>query len=152
METLAMQSRSFFAWAAAFVVIAFCAWAGVQWFNNNLNTHFIASKCEHRVEQGVDPGNLQSWATNMLALYSVGHTNYMGPFDAPTGLNAIWRRSPPSVYIKGGYGGEAPYVFIFWGAAAGHWGLSIGRTNFVPAISAYGGRMWKPGIYFWEQF
>jgi hypothetical protein len=144
--------RHFYAWTVPIAILALLAAGGVWWFNNNLNPKFIARKCERRVETSVNPDALRSWSTNLLANHKVGQTNFMGPFDAPASLVSIWGASPPSVYIRGGYGGEEPFVFISWGAAAGHWGLSVGSPSFVPSSPTTGSRRWKPGIYFWEQY
>src|SRR5882724_12198935 len=85
-----------------------------------------ASECERDIREKIDSAELQSWATNLLAQYPVGRTNYNGPFDHPKYLTRVCKRSP-SVYIQGGYDGEESYVRVFWGGGGiGHWGLEIG--------------------------
>jgi hypothetical protein len=110
----------------------------------------IAARCERRIEATVDPVALQSWAMNLLATYSIVKTNYGGPFAPYPGLKNIWEDAPPSVCILGGDTQGEEFVCVIWGAAAGRWGLSIGKPAFVPSMPARGGRMWKPGIYFWR--
>jgi hypothetical protein len=135
------------------VTVAVGACVAFRWFNNTNNPRLIAGKCETRIKQSVDPGALQEWATKLLAQYPVGRTNNAGPFDAPSYLIGIWPKGPPDVYLKGGYRGEEPYVYVFWGGGAiGHWGLSVGSRTFVPMNSGYSVRQWKPGVYFFEDF
>lgn len=131
--------------------IATCFCAAVLWFNNTMNPQYIAATCERRTESGVDPEVVRAWATNLLKQYAVGSTNYMGPFDPPVNLCGIWKRSRPSAFIRGGYDYEEPYMFVVWGAAAGHWGLSVGSPTFVPPDASQGDRLWRRGIYFWRQ-
>lgn len=111
-----------------------------------------AAKCERRVEAAVDAVALQAWATNLLDRYSLAKTNYGGPFPVYAPLKNIWDDAPPSVTIQGGGDQGEEFVYVFWGAAAGHWGLSIGKPSFVPSSRERGGRMWKPGVYFWRDF
>ena len=112
----------------------------------------MASQCERRVEASVDPVALQTWATNLLDQYSVTKTNYGGPFPLYPPLRNIWDKGSPNVGILGGDTQGEEFVCVIWGAAAGHWGLSIGKPRFVPSIAERRGRMWKPGIYFWRDF
>jgi|SRR5208337_3539402 len=113
---------------------------------------WVAGQCERRVEASVDSHALQDWATNLLNQYSITKTNYGGPFPLYPPLKNIWDQAPPTVGLLGGDTQGEEFVCVIWGAAAGHWGLSIGRPSFVPSIPERGGRMWKPGIYFWRDF
>ena len=136
----------------AFAAIA-CGYGAFYWFNSNLNPHYIAARCELRIEQTIDPAALQSWATNLLAAHPEGSTYDNGKFRAFPGLNKIWEKDGPSgVSIQGGGKEEERFVFVTWGDAGGHWGLSIGATSFAPYIPEHGSRMWKPGIFFWRNF
>src|SRR6266496_810517 len=110
----------------------------VQWFNSTQNVSHIAENCERRVEATIDPVTLQAWATNLLDHYSLAKTNYGGPFPSFTALGGVWEGGRPSTFILGGEGGEEEFVCISWGAAAGHWGISVGRPNFVPSIPSHG--------------
>jgi hypothetical protein len=112
----------------------------------------MASDCERRVEARVDPVAVQAWATNLLDQYSITKTNYGGPFPLYPPLRNIWDQAPPSVAILGGDTQGEEFVCVIWGSAAGHWGLSIGKPGFAPSIPQRGGRVWKPGIYFWRDF
>jgi hypothetical protein len=133
------------------LLIGACAYGAVQWFNNTLNVRYIATKCERRIEKTADPLALQAWATNLLDHYSISKTNYGGPFPPFPALANVWERDGPITFILGGDGQEESFVCISWGAAAGHWGVSVGQPSFVPLIPEHGSRMWKPGIYFWQQ-
>jgi hypothetical protein len=121
----------------------------VQWLKNSFDVPYVISKCERRIVKTIDPSALQAWATNLLDHYPIGRTNYNGPFRPMAGLEKIWE-VPPSVCILGGQQGEEPFVCIRWGAAAGHWGLSVGSASFVPHIPEDRSKIWKPGVYFWQ--
>src|SRR4051812_11067422 len=86
---------------------------------------YIAGHCERRVEATTDPVALQAWATDLLDRYSLAKTNYGGPFSVYPPLNSVWDQAPPSVAILGGDGQGDEFVCVIWGAAPGHWGLSI---------------------------
>ena len=136
---------------ATLIVIVVCGYAAVHWFKSHLDSGHIADQCERRVEQTIDPANLQSWATNLLQQYPPGHTNYAGPFALLAGLTNVWAQRQPSVYLREANNGEEQYVYVFWGSGGlGHWGLSIGSPKFVPTNPRNGSREWKPGIYFWR--
>ena len=147
-----MQGARKLLWIFGPTVAVVCILGALYWFNNNLNPHYIAAKCERRVEASIDPATLRSWATNLLARYPAAKTNYGGPFPAMPGLKKIWEKSGPSVSILGGDAYEEEFVFVAWGAAAGHCGLSIGSPSFKPYIPEHGSRMWKPSVYFWRNF
>ena len=136
---------------AVLTVVLVCGYAAVHWFKSHLDSGHIADQCERRVEQTIDPGALQLWATNLLQQYPPGRTNYVGPFILPAGLSNVWAQGQPSVYLREANNGEQQYVYVFWGSGVlGHWGLSIGSPTFVPANPGNGSRLWKPGVYFWR--
>ena len=135
---------------ACFIAIL-CGFLGIEWVNSTQNVAHIAAKCQRRVEETVDPAALQAWAADLLDRYAAGKTNYGGPFPPFPPLAHVWERDAPSTFILGGDSGEESFVCVSWGAAAGHWGLSVGKPTFVPSIPAHGSKMWKPGIYFWQQ-
>ena len=109
-----------------------------------------AEDCQSRIEKEVDPGPLQNWATNLLATYSLARTNYNGPFPLPSILKRRCGGTLPSISTQGADGREEAFVYVVWGAAVGHWGISVGSPTFTPAMPEHGDRPWKPGIYFWK--
>ena len=151
MEVIKMRIPGISRWIVVVALVVALATGCVLWLDRSFNPQSVAMRCERKIQEKVDPIALQSWATNLLQQYAPERTNYAGPFVAPVSLQSIWHRSGPSVYIRGGYHDEAPYVFISWGAAGGHWGLSVGSPTFVPANPSDGTRKWREGIYFWEQ-
>jgi hypothetical protein len=147
-----VKTRNIVSWLTILSFIGVCCCGGYLWLISKMNPRYVASGCESRIRRSVDPESLRAWATNLLARYPIGRTNYMGPFDPPPSLDHIWERGRPSVYIRGGYHDEEAFVFISWGAAAGHWGLSVGSPTFTPLDTSNGDKAWKAGIYFWHQF
>ena len=138
---------------AAILSVILTGCALVYWFRNTNDPRYIARSGERRIQQSFDPDKLQSWATNLLANYTVGQTNYSGPFAPPAYLRGVWAKKIPSAYIQGGYYGERPYVRVFWGAGGmGQWGLLIGARDFVPKSQAQHESEWRPGVYFFEDF
>ncbi len=137
--------------AVTSIILGVCLLA--YWFNSTNNPRYIARKCERRVRASVDPMVLQSWATNLLASYPIGRTNYTGPFQAPAYLRGVWAKKVPGVYIQGGYFDEQAHHRVFWGAGGmGQWGLLVGAADFVPTSQEHGEREWRPGIYFFQDF
>lgn len=148
-----MQEFRKLLWLITILALVGCGYGVIQWFNENMNPRYIATKCERRIEETIDPAALQSWATNLLANHPDGSNYENGALRAFPGLKKIWKKGGPSgVSIQGGGREEDRFVFITWGDAGGHWGLSVGPTSFVPYIPQHGSRMWKPGVYFWRNF
>jgi hypothetical protein len=113
----------------------------------------VADNCENQVRKSVNPGVLQAWATNLLAQYTIGDRNYIGPFAPPDYLKSIWRKKPPTVYIHPEGRGEEVHVRIFWaGGGMGHWGLLVGGPTFVPKSYGEEQKKWKDGLYFYRDF
>ena len=132
------------------ILVVGCLFGFVTWSNNTLNVGHIASKCESQVRETIDPNALQTWATNLLAAYTPGATNWgIPPYP---GLAHIWK-DPPSVYISVAVDREESFVCVRWGGGTvGHWGIAIGRASFVPEIPEHGSQLWIPGVYFWRNF
>lgn len=125
---------------------------------------------EHRARKRITAAELQTWATNLLALYptnAIPRVSELGT-NFPQQLLTIWR-SPPYIHIyeaaEGNFRliGRSPsgthiydtdtnspaWVRLVWGGGViGHCGFEIGPTNFVSYQTH--ARAWQPGVYFWS--
>jgi hypothetical protein len=109
---------------------------------------------EATVRTGLDPGALQSWATNLLTRYTASNTvsselvSYQVK-DLPTNVRNV-SKLYPSAFLFASPSLDKAYIRIAWGSGfRGHWGLHIGATNFVDPDPE--SKSWKPGIYFWRE-
>ena len=107
-----------------------------------------------QVKSVVNPDDLQTWATNVIAKTRiVGQVPvvYLKASDVPAFIRAIYKDedSQPDVEVMGGSGDS--FVEICYGSGLGHWGLLVGSPTFEQkSIEAFYIVQWKPGIYFWN--
>lgn len=105
-----------------------------------------------RVKGVVNPEDLQTWATNLIAMTPTGNRKTLVDVketDVPPYVRAIYKESPPDVYIA--RGGDNPYVLICYGSGFGHWGLYVGDPTLrQESNERFYVVSWKPGIYFWN--
>jgi hypothetical protein len=104
-----------------------------------------------RVRSVVNPGDLQAWATNLIAKTPFqGHDSLeIKPTDVPRSVYAIYGEDPEMVFLQHSDTGD--YVEIWFGGGFGHWGIDVGPSSFKgienPKFHVV---PWKPGIYFWS--
>src|SRR6266446_6309458 len=88
---------------------------------------------EAHVRKHVAPAKLQSWATNLISLYStsqVGETNF--PIKRFPDYLRDLHRLPPFGFVFPATAERPGYVRVTWGSGfRGHWALNVGSTNFV---------------------
>jgi hypothetical protein len=107
-----------------------------------------------RVKTFVNPDELQSWATNIIA-----KTPLRGQKDVeidrssvPKSVRAIYGDDPEMVYVSSS--GTDTCVRIWFGggfAQSGHWGISAGPPSFQEkGNSNFYVIPWKPGLFFWS--
>jgi len=103
-----------------------------------------------QVKSSVNPDELQSWATNLIAKTPVSSPGGVEEKDVPNYVRAIYKDDPPEfVEIQHGDGGS--YVQIAYGSGFGHWGLYVGFTNLeMKSDENFYVVQWKPGIFFWN--
>src|SRR5690349_10330568 len=116
------KRHSWAIWLTTIAAVIFSFLALIYWLKANLDSHYIAHRCERRIERGLDPDVLRVWATNLLASYPPDRTNYSGPFQLPVGLDRIWSRGHPQVLLRARRNNEEQHVYVFWGSGVlGHW-------------------------------
>ncbi len=104
-----------------------------------------------QVKSVVNPDELQSWATNLIAKTSVTNASVeVKREEIPSFVRRIDKDDPPE-FVEVVAGDEGPYVLIAYGGGFGHWGLHVG----YPSLVEKGDQntyvvQWKPGIYFWN--
>jgi hypothetical protein len=105
-----------------------------------------------QVKSVVNPDELQSWATNLIAKTSVtnGSSVDVRQEDIPSFVRGIYKDDPPEfVEVVTGDGG--PCVLVAYGGGFGHWGLHVGYPSLVEKSDQnFYVAQWKPGIYFWN--
>jgi hypothetical protein len=106
-----------------------------------------------QVKSRVNPDELQSWATNLIAKTPAPSLNQfrgVKETDVPNYVRAIYKDDPPEeVVIYHGDGGS--YVQIIYGSGFGHWGLYVGLTGLeMKSDERFYVVQWKPGVYFWN--
>ena len=138
-------------WVLVLAVLVLCGAGGFYFLKSTLDSQFVSRRCEKTIEQTVDPETLRSWATNLLVEYPPNVTNIDLDSEVPESLKRIWTRGTPHVSLKPAGASEAEHVDIVWGSGVlGHWGLLIGSPNFVAIDPRMKKRLWKAGIYFFE--
>jgi hypothetical protein len=111
-------------------------------------------KFADRVKSVVNPDELQTWATNLIARTPtppVHNQNiaYLKEADIPQYLRAIDKEQMPDVYVSNW--GDSVVVEIWFGGGFGHWGLFVGPSGWTQKSSETHYLVeWKPGIYFWS--
>jgi len=108
---------------------------------------------ERHVQSHITPAELRAWATNLLAQFPPGETNYLiEHVDArtPAALREAWKYVPAVMVLEGWQfndGNDRPCVKVVWSSGVlGAWGLIIGETNFVTSS----GRKWDDGIFWFR--
>jgi len=105
-----------------------------------------------RVKGVVNPAELQSWATNLIAKTPVtnGASVAVKKDDIPNFVRGIYKDIPPE-FVDVIAGDKGSYVQVAYGGGFGHWGLYIGYPTLVEkGDENFHVVSWKPGIYFWN--
>lgn len=108
---------------------------------------------EQHAKRVITGAELQTWATNLLALYPM-ETNFsiseLGT-NFPKQLRGYAPRLHPDVFVHVYADTNQPsYVQVVWGSGfLGHAGFYIGSTNFMlPGEDIH---TWQPGVYFYSR-
>lgn len=137
------------------IVGAVCVFAALLvYFRSTLSYDYEVKRFEQTVRTQIDPGALQSWATNLLTRYAASNTvdselvSYQVK-DLPSNVRNL-SKLYPSAFLFSNPSLDQAYIRIAWGSGfRGHWGIHVGATNFVDPDPE--SKVWKPGIYFWRQ-
>jgi hypothetical protein len=110
---------------------------------------------EATVRARVSPGDLQKWATNLLARYAASNvvqSEYASfelkslPPELTKGLNVS-----PTAFLFANPTSDKAFIRVSWGSGfRGHLGLDIGATNFIDPY-AQQAEPWIPGVNFWRE-
>jgi uncharacterized membrane protein len=104
------------------------------------DAHF-ASGFLARMKSEIDPGELQSWASDLLKTHSIG---YLETNEIPAFLQRV-NYLRPRVGVGTNMRGQTSVTILYGGGFLG-WGLEVGDTNLVLGLEASSVR-WQPGIY-----
>ena len=108
-----------------------------------------------KVKNTVNPDELQSWATNLVAKtqFTNGANVAVKRGDIPDFVrgiytNGIYATQPEFVDVI--EADEGSYIRVAYGGGFGHWGLYVGYPTLVEKNDEnFHVVRWKPGIYFW---
>ena len=132
-----------------YAIVAIVCLVGL-WYWLPFRIFWAFDTIEHRTRKQITATELQTWATNLLALYptnAIPKVSGLGT-NFPRRLLTIWR-SPPDIYIYAAETNSPASVRLVWGGGViGHCGFEIGPTDFVSYKSH--ARAWQPGVYFWS--
>ena len=107
---------------------------------------------ERNAKKVITAAELQTWATNLLALYPTNSEVRMSELGTnfPKQLRSLAPKLGPHIWFYDGYDTNSPrWVRLYWGSGfLGAHGFEIGPTNFV---SMRPGRAWSPGVYFYDK-
>jgi hypothetical protein len=101
---------------------------------------------EQNAKQVITGPELQAWATNLLARYSITNMDVsVGRSNCPIQLRGLCPRLGPNVVVYKD-DGRPPSVRIWWGSGfMGAAGFEVGGTNFDRP-----GHKWQDGVYFFS--
>jgi len=108
---------------------------------------------ERAVRKQINPADLQSWATNLLTMYSRSNSvdseyRSFEITDLPVSLRNVSGLTPVA-FLFANPSPERAFTRISWGSGfLGHWGFEIGGPEFAYPVGNV--ETWKPGIYFWR--
>ena|SRR5688572_21459820 len=128
-------------WIGGLIIIFYCCFVAWVSSRHRQARERICAELVARLEQHVDPVELQDWAMQSIQFAGMpGHENLDDwKTNAPESLERIYGDWP----ILNVSSGHVPNVSVIWGRSGP--GLVVGDTNFV-----YGyveARKWRPGIY-----
>jgi hypothetical protein len=127
-------------------------WLAFRWLESKISPAYNANECERNIRARINPDTLRSWALQYIQKEA---TNALVRDHSLRELGTIWDKGPPWAGVFHDEGVE-PYVEVGWGGGGiGHWGLWVGSTNFILPENYHfetTRHLWKPGIYFWENF
>jgi hypothetical protein len=109
-----------------------------------------------KVKATVNPDELQSWATNLIANANGfgGNSIRVSQTDVPKWVGLFYKDDGDFGEIsieRRGVGDTNAFVQILYGGGFGHWGLAIGNPSLVLTNhDSCNNDLWKPGIYFWD--
>ena len=110
-------------------------------------------KFETKIKATVNPDELQTWATNVIATASFhGSDSFVvKQADIPKWVGLVYKDEGDLGQVTVERSSEGEFVQILYGGGFGHWGLAIGSPTLVLTNhdSCYN-EIWKPGIYFWR--
>lgn len=109
---------------------------------------------EQRAKKVITAGELQAWATSLLARYPVETNLTIAQLGTnfPQQLEGLAPKLGPhiSVHDAGSFSAQ-PCVQLYWGSGfLGHKGFFVGATNFT--LNGTGTEHpWSPGVYFYRR-
>jgi hypothetical protein len=119
-------------------------------FTAVLSDEFETHRTMAHIRRHQNPAELQSWATNLIAIYSssdYAKTTGRVTNKPPAGIPISGRF--PRVFVVYDRLSESYHVGFLWGSGfSPGWGMEIGDTNFVSTQERT--TEWKPGIYFFR--
>lgn len=139
--------------AIIFLVVVILALLTV-WQFRGLRSTRLYDGLEANARKVVTAAELQSWATNLLAIDPYGtNLEHSWGEDFPKALLRLAPRTGPLVAIHNHTledTNSLPWVQVYWGSGVlGHSGFEIGGTDFVSWYAE--SHQWAPGVYFFRR-